>query len=349
MSEPTRQLRRGRGAGALTRSFCAALLLACASSGQAAPTPPAVESIGLTVSDLERSIAFFRDVLSFELVSRAEHHGPAHEALEGVFGLRTLSARLKLGDELVELTQYLAPEGRPIPVDSRSNDRWFQHVAIIVSDMDAAYAHLRRHRVRHASSGPQRLPDWNPNAGGIEAFYFKDEDGHVLEVLAFPPGKGDPKWHRLERESGRLFLGIDHTAVVVQDTEASLAFYRDVLGLTVAGASENHGTEQEHLNNVFGARLRITALRGSSGPGIEFLEYLAPSDGRPYPLDARANDLLHWETRLGVGGLAQLEARLRAAHAPLLSPGVVELGGGRALLLRDPDGHAIELHERPPQ
>jgi catechol 2,3-dioxygenase-like lactoylglutathione lyase family enzyme len=326
------------------RAVLAALFLAGAATAQGAA--PAVESVGLTVSDLERSIAFFRDVLSFELVSRAEHAGPEHEALEGVFGLRTLTARLKLGGEVLELTEYLAPEGRPIPVDSRSNDRWFQHVALIVSDMDQAYAHLRKHGVRHASSGPQRLPDWNPNAGGIEAFYFKDEDGHVLEVLAFPPGKGDPKWHRLEAETQKLFLGIDHTAIVVEDTEASLAFYRDLLGLTVAGASENHGTEQEHLNNVFGARLRITALRGSSGPGIEFLEYLAPSDGRPYPLDARANDLLHWETRLTVSGLSDLEARLRAADAPFLSPGAVALkSGGRALLLRDPDGHALELHE----
>jgi catechol 2,3-dioxygenase-like lactoylglutathione lyase family enzyme len=335
-------------AGAIRRRLprvFAALFLAGATAAQGAA--PAVTSVGLTVSDLERSLAFFRDVLAFELVERAEQAGPAHEALEGVFGLRTLSARLRLGDELLELTQYLAPEGRPIPLDSRSNDRWFQHVALIVSDMDAAYAHLRRHGVRHASSGPQRLPDWNPNAGGIEAFYFKDADGHVLEVLAFPPGKGDPKWHRLA-ESGRLFLGIDHTAIVVADTERSLAFYRDVLGLTVAGASENHGSEQEHLNNVFGARLRITALRGSAGPGIELLEYLAPSDGRPFPPDARANDLLHWETRLAVGDLAGLATRLRNARAPFLSPGPIELGPGHhALLLRDPDGHALELHQEP--
>jgi catechol 2,3-dioxygenase-like lactoylglutathione lyase family enzyme len=326
----------------------AALALRGAGSAQA-PAAPAVESIGLTVSDLERSRAFFRDVLAFEpLGQEEEHSGPAHEALEGVFGLRTRTARLRLGDETIELTQYLAPEGRPIPLDSRSHDAWFQHVAIIVSDMDAAYAHLRAHGVRHASSGPQRLPDWNPNAGGIEAFYFKDADGHVLEVLEFPAQKGDPKWHRLARESGRLFLGIDHTAIVVADTERSLAFYRDALGLRIVGASENHGPEQERLNHVFGARLRITALRGSAGPGIELLEYLAPSDGRPFPLDARANDLVHWETRLAVdsiAGLDALEPRLRAAEAALLSPGVVDLeAGGRGLLLRDPDGHALELH-----
>ena len=70
---------------------------------------------------------------------------------------------------------------------------------------------------------------------------------------------------------------------MISDTDASLRFYRDVLGLKVVGESENYGPEQERLNNVFGARLRITSLRAASGPGVEFLEYLAPGDGRPYP------------------------------------------------------------------
>lgn len=321
-------------------------LLALAGPARAQEPAPAVASIGLTVADLERERAFFQDVLQFRFESELEHAGPAHEALEGVFGLRTRVARLTLGTETIELTQYLAPEGRPIPVDSRSNDRWFQHIAIVVRDLDAAYAHLRRHHVRHASSGPQRLPDWNPNAGGIEAFYFKDPEGHVLELIEFPPGKGDPRWQAMARASDTLFLGIDHTAIVVEDTERSLAFYRDVLGLEVAGASENHGTEQEHLNNVFGARLRITALRGARGPGIEFLEYLAPGDGRPYPRDSRGNDLWHWETRLAVADLGALEPRLRASRAELVTPGTVTLEDGtRALLLRDPDGHALEFRQ----
>ena len=82
---------------------------------------------------------------------------------------------------------------------------------------------------------PATSADWNPDAGGIEAFYFKDPDGNHLEVLEFPEGKGDPKWHRPGDE---LFLGIDHTAVVVGDTDSSLAFYRDALGLGAAGDGE---------------------------------------------------------------------------------------------------------------
>lgn len=307
-----------------------------------------VAAVGMTVSDIDRAVDFYSKVLSFEKVSDVEVWGSEYEHLQGVFGLRMRVARLRLGDEFIELTEYLAPKGRPIPVDSRSHDRWFQHVAIIVSDMDRAYQWLRRHKVEHASSGPQRLPDWNTNAAGIRAFYFKDPDGHHLEILQFPPDKGDPKWRGA---TDRLFLGIDHTAIVVADTDASLKFYRDLLGLKVAGESENHGTEQEHLNNVFGARLRITGLRAASGPGIEFLEYLTPRGGRPVPADQGANDLAHWQTTLVTRDARAAAQRGLAAKHTFVSPGVVPLrertlGFTKGFLIRDPDGHVMQVVER---
>src|SRR5215207_1333716 len=286
------------------------------------PLAQSVEAVGFTVSDMDRAIAFYSEVLTFEKVSDVEIAGGAYERLTGVFGARARVVRMRLGDEAIELTEYIAPRGRPVPVDSRSQDRWFQHVAIIVSDMGQAYGRLRAHKVHHASTGPQRLPDWNPNAGGIEAFYFKDPDGHTLEILAFPKAKGLAKWHR---PSGQLFLGIDHTAIVSASTDASLAFYRDVLGMTVAGESENYGTEQEHLNNVFGARLRITALRAVTGPGVELLHYLAPTDGRPYPADAKSNDLFHWQTLIGTTRGTRADSLLRAARTRFVSPGTVAL------------------------
>jgi len=197
--------------------------------------------------------------------------------------------------------------------------------------MSAAYARLRSFNVEYASSSPQRLPDWNPNAGGIEAFYFRDPDGHNLEVLAFPPDKGPAKWHA---KDGRLFLGIDHTAIVVSNTEASLHFYRDALGLRVVGTSDNYGSEQEHLNNVFGAHLRITSLRASKGPGVEFLEYLAPRTGRSIPADTQADDLWYWQINMRV-----------AAPESVVPAGTTALHGGvlgwsDGVITRDPDGHA---------
>jgi catechol 2,3-dioxygenase-like lactoylglutathione lyase family enzyme len=324
----------------------AVLLLAAASCATALAQAHSVVAVTLTVADADRSAAFFHDVLQFERAGETEVADAAHEQLESVFGARIRTVTMRLGQESIRLQQFLAPEGAAVPPDGRGNDLWFQHVAIVVSDMRAAYARLREHGVRHISSGPQRLPDWNPNAGGIEAFYFKDPDGHALELIRFPAGKGDPRW---QTSGGRLFLGIDHTAITVRDTDESLRFWRDRLGLHVAGTSENYGDEQAHLNGVFGARLRITGLRAAAGPGVELLEYLAPRDGRRRPASARANDLVAWQTEIGVQGI---DAVVDALRGQWVSPGTVNLAGPaappeRAALVSDPDGHvALLLEER---
>ncbi|HET9917928.1 MAG TPA: VOC family protein, partial [Candidatus Binatia bacterium] len=222
----------------------------------------------MTVSDIDRSVEFFSKVLRFEKITDVEVLGGEYEKLQGLFGVRMRVVRLKLGTEMIVLTQYLAPEGRPIPPDWRSHDHGFQHIAIVVRDMDRAYQQLRSHKVRHTSTAPQTIPATNKAAAGIRAFYFKDPDGHNLEIIYFPPGRGDPRW---QDNTDRLFLGVDHSAIVVSNTQSSLKYYRDLLGLKLAGESFNYGTEQEHLNNVAGARLHISSLKAAAGPGIEFL------------------------------------------------------------------------------
>jgi len=314
-------------------------------------TPPlisSVEAIEITVADMDRAVAFYSQVLGFTTMSDTEVAGESYEQLEGVFGVRMRVVQMRLGDEFILLTEYLAPKGRPIPAGARSNDKSSQHIAIIVSDMDKAYRWLRQNKVVHASSGPQTLPAWNTNTGGISAFYFKDPDGHPVEILHFPPDKGADKWHR---PSDKLFLGIDHTAIVVSDTDASLRSYRNLLGMDVAGQSENYGPEQERLSNVFGAHIRITALRASEGPGIELLEYIAPGDGRPFPGDEHANDMIHRQTRLVTKSADRAARNLFSAKVSFVSSGVIanqkrELGYGSAFIVRDPDGHAIEIEQK---
>ena len=163
-------------------------------------------------------------------------------------------------------------------------------------------------------------------------------------MLFRSPGKGHARWQRKDA----LFLGIDHTAIVVTDTEKSLRFYRDTLGMKVVGESENYGIEQERLNNVFGARLRITGLRATAGPAIEFLEYLAPRDGRPYPADSKANDIWHWQIHAITHNLDDAFNILGPGKTTSVSSGLVALpdkilGFNKGLLIRDPDGHALLL------
>ncbi len=308
---------------------------------------PQVESVGMTVSDMDRSMAFY-SALAFQKVSDVEVLGEQYEHLEGVFGARMRIVRMQLGNEFLDLTEYLAPPGRPIPADSRSNDLWFQHIAVVVRDMDQAFEKLRALKVQFVSTGPQTLPLSIKAAAGIKAFYFRDPDQHNLEIIYFPPGKGDPRW---QETTNKLFLGIDHTAIGISNTESGLKFYRDLLGFRKAGESENFGTEQEHLNQVFGAHLQITGMRAASGPGIEFLEYLTPRDGRPRPADVHANDIVHWQTMIATDDLDLLARKLRDAHMRFVSSGVVampkdKIGFSKGALVSDPDGHDVLLIQK---
>lgn len=283
-----------------------------------------VDTVAFSVSNAVAAAEFFIEVLDGTLIDD-------HQTTSGG---RTVTVRL--GQESLTLVES-GPPGRPAPTDSRSNDLWFQHVAVVVSDMDAAFERLRAAGVDGISSAPQRLPDWNSAAGGIQAFYFLGPDHHPLELISFPPGKGDARW----QSTDSVVLGIDHTAIAVSSTVASLRFYRDGLALDVAGESENWGAEQELLSGVEGARVRITGLRGSAGPGVEFLEYLSPRTGRPRPADSGHGDLWHVETRCTTNDLDGVRERLRSSM-----PGIdASLSDGTDVLVRDPDGHVVRISE----
>jgi catechol 2,3-dioxygenase-like lactoylglutathione lyase family enzyme len=334
----------------LFQSFALSLLMLPGS----AQTVKEVLRPTVTVSDLDRVLPFYTQTLPFKLVSIQD---VPSAVISGLFGVKNAGATariatLRLGNETLDLLDFGKSEtGAVIPADSRSNDRWFQHVAIVVSDIDKAYSLLRQHKVAHVSSSPQTLPAYISAAAGVKAFYFRDPDGHVLELISFPAGKGKPKWQPTgSQDTDRLFLGIDHTAIGSADTDSSLAFYRDVLGLKISGSSENYGPEQEHLNQVFGAHLLITGLTAGTGPGVELLDYLTPPGGRPYPASSHVNDLWHWHTTLLVSQLDDVYRIIQQKKYSMISPGIVPISypgipARRGLLVRDPDGHVLLLCE----
>jgi catechol 2,3-dioxygenase-like lactoylglutathione lyase family enzyme len=306
-----------------------------------------IRGFALTVSNLDSAVAFYQEALGFKKVGERIVADRNYDYLTGVFGTRVRSATLQLGDERIELEQYLAPGGQPIPVDSRSNDLWFQHFAVVVSDMERAYEHLRAFPIQSISSAPQTIPESNKAAAGIKAYKFKDPDGHPLELLWFPADKGKAKWQSAD---GRLFLGIDHSAIGISSTERSTAFYRDLIGLTIAGGTTNTGMTQEQLDNAFGAVVRITGLRPdrSESPGLEFLQYVNPSGGRPSPIALRPNDLVLTRTVIQVDDLDGLVTKLQGGGVTFISPQVVSVSGEpwtKALMVKDPDGHAVLLVE----
>jgi catechol 2,3-dioxygenase-like lactoylglutathione lyase family enzyme len=326
-------------------SLAILITLSCVSAW-AETSVQSVASVGFTVSDMDRSVAFYRDVLTFKPVSDVEVDGPEYDRLWGIFGVRARVVRMQLGKQVLTLIQFIAPPDiRPIPVPSYSNDLWFQHFAIVVRDIDAAWARLRQHHVRQISPRPQTIPVSNQAAAGIKAIKFRDPDGHNLELLWFPDGKGNPVW---KEPGSNLFLGIDHTAITIRSTESSIKFYRNLLGLTVAGGTLNMGTEQEHLDSLPGARTRVTGLAPKMGPpGVEFLEYELPTAGRPFPADSHPTDLWHWQTTVMVPDIEAAAATLQG-RAQFVSSGVASIPDGslgfkKGFLVRDPDGHVLQV------
>lgn len=264
-------------------------------------------SIEVTVDDLDRAAIFFTETLQFTQLSQNQNEAER-------------TATLRLGEETLVLSEPKV-HGQPVPANMLANDRRFQHIAIVVTDIDVAYRRLLAGKAAIVSHGPQTLPSWNYDAAGIRALYFRDPDGHFLELIQYPDNKGEPKWHR---RNGRLFLGIDHSAIVVGDLEASVHFYRDALGLTLTGRGLNYGVEQEQLNGIPGSEVKIASLRGAKGPGIELLQYVKPGIVDSSPDMPAANDGLHWQ--------------IDFAGSPV---GASRPGAPQ----HDPDGHALHFNQ----
>lgn len=311
-----------------------------------------IKTIGFTVSDVEREANFFANVLQFEKVSDVRVVGSEYDALVGVFNANMRIVQMKLGEQVIELTQYVSPPtGRFIPVWSNSNDAWFQHMAIVVGDMDAAYKILQDNNVRQISSHPITIPPSNPGAAGIKAIKFHDPERHPLELIYFPAGKGDPSW---QKPSNKLFRGVDHTAMTIPSTEKGAAFYRDLLGFTVGVTTLNSGPTQEVLDGLLNDVCLVTAMMPPAAPPhVEFLEYKSPPGGRVMPAETKANDLWHWQATLVSKNIQALAGRLRQAGAQFISSNVVavpeeaqtKLGFKKAVMIRDPNGHALRLVE----
>lgn len=269
-----------------------------------------VVRVSRVVADLGRAEAFYRDGLGFRRVGA----GPCDPALPALLGLPGATAEqvvMRLGHEEIALVRF-DPSGAPYPAGSRSDDGWFQHIAVVVGDMEAAHRQLETLGPQPitTSGDPVTLP---PRNGSVSAFKFRDPDGHPVELIHFPPGQGRAVW------AGRTeaFLGIDHSAVAAHRTARSVRFYRR-LGFRVAERSRNHGAPQSRLDGLADAYAHVTGLRppDDGSAGLELLCYDPP--GRAAPRWPANDGVTDWVT--------------------LLVPGLP-----RPCLLRDPDGHRMLL------
>ncbi|MDB6147002.1 MAG: Glyoxalase/bleomycin resistance/dioxygenase family protein [Spartobacteria bacterium] len=141
-----------------------------------------INHTGITVTNLERSLAFWQGVLGFELSHRAHHTGELASGVTGVAGAEISLAVLKGYGHKIELLEYLAPADRRRQ-NLRACDVGSVHVALTVDNLDAVLSAVAASGWK-AAGKPQTLPS-GPNAGK-QVIYVRDSDGTTIEFMQPP-------------------------------------------------------------------------------------------------------------------------------------------------------------------
>ena len=143
----------------------------------------AADHTGITVSNLERSLVFWRDVLGFELSHQTHQKGELASAITGVPGAVISLAVVKAPGHKIELLQYHAPPDRKNRSDLRPCDVGAVHVALTVDNLDAVLTKIADSGYR-STGHPQTLTT-GPNAGK-RVIYVRDPDGTTIEFMQPP-------------------------------------------------------------------------------------------------------------------------------------------------------------------
>jgi catechol 2,3-dioxygenase-like lactoylglutathione lyase family enzyme len=143
---------------------------------------------------------------------------------------------------------------------------------------------------------------------------------------------------------------LHHTGLTISNLERSLRFWRDAMGMTVVVDQEKKGGYLEAIVAEPDAHVRMVHLAfAGQGPRIELFQYITPSAGHHI---SRPADVGFTHICVACDDLDERLDRLVAAGGtPLSPPAEIDTGvnrGGRGVYLRDPDGHVVELFERPP-
>ncbi len=145
-----------------------------------------VHHTGYTVSDLERSLGFYRDLLGCELLARQEKQGGYLAAIVGYPDAHVRQAHLRApsGEHVIELFEYVQPPSTSAPIEPKLVGA--AHLCFVVDDLRAVYERLRAAGVDSFFSPPVEV-DTGMNAGGL-GLYLRAPDGIVVELFQ-PPGR----------------------------------------------------------------------------------------------------------------------------------------------------------------
>ena len=136
-----------------------------------------IEHTALSVSDMERSVAFYRDLIGMQVAFEVDFSDSLLGAVNGLTGCKAKVVHLKLGETVLELFQYRQPQG--LPLERRQCDVGYIHVGFRVTDIHRHYAEMKAQGVRFLSEPVEVRP-------GTSIVYFQGPDGEVCEMRQVP-------------------------------------------------------------------------------------------------------------------------------------------------------------------
>ncbi len=277
------------------------------------------QHVAITVSDIDRSLSFYRDLLGFPVLGRLYFAGETGMVIDF----------LDIGNNaLLEIFSFTNVAVKP--TDHIYDDRQLglRHMGFRVDSVDAVAARVRQGGVEFTLEPLDAV-------GGVRIAFFKDPDGTLVEIVQGELNYHIPGQSRLPiavPASGAPFgseLTYDHVAITVADLEQSLAFYQVRLGLPLLG--------QLVFKDDRGFRIAYLQLGNSV---LELFAFATPTIPRTWNPDI---------TMLGLKHIALLVDDVDAVAAQLSAEGVPVIRAPRAVrslrncLVGDPDGNAVEL------
>lgn len=276
------------------------------------------QHVTVSVSNVDRALAFYRDLLGFPVLGRLYY--PNQVGLVIDF--------LDIGNNgILEIFSFKVPT-KPaewIPDDLQLGMR---HIAFKVQDVDATSARLK-------AAGVEFTLEPTDATGGVRIAFFKDPDGTLLEIiqgdltyhvpgqapLPTPPASGAPAGSE---------LCYDHVTLTVSNLEKALAFYQGILGFPVLG--------QLNMNDDRG--FVITYLQFGNSV-LELFSFARPTIYHTWNPDETVLGLKH--IGMLVDDVFAVADRLKSAGVRIIYPPNHALGGVDTCFFADPDGNALEL------
>lgn len=141
---------------------------------------------GVVVQDMEKMIAFYRDTFGFQVILDTQVSGKETDDIVNFRVERERIVVMEQGQMQIEFLEY-RPSGRGYPDDYKSNDLFGVHLAFQTDDMEKDYAMLKGKGVEIISKGGfQTIPPDHPIFAGTRVLYFRDPEGHPLELIQVP-------------------------------------------------------------------------------------------------------------------------------------------------------------------